>query len=336
MDGNREQVFHVVSRVVGRARLLGAGEKTFFVKLMRRLEAFSGVEVMAFTVMGNHFHLLLRVPAKPDEIGEAEIWRRMRYIYPEHRMKEMRAQVEEFRSSGRELMVREFFDRQRRRMFDLSEYVRELKVRFSKWYNQEHDRKGTLWEERFRCSLVEGSRRAMMTVGGYIELNAVRAGLVGDPKDYRWCSYGEAAAGGRKAREGIRRIATDSAQSCDGRDKSMVEYREFFLGRMCADGGACSAGVFSQDSGQPVKAPAGAGSGLSLAQGLMCRVRYFTDGLAIGSREFVAGVAAHLARFALSPGGDLRRPRPMRYANWGGLHSYRDLRKDPVVREVSG
>ena len=42
-----------------------------------------------------------------------------------------------------------------------------------------------LWAERFKSVLVEGSREALLTVAAYIDLNAERAGLVGDPAEYR-------------------------------------------------------------------------------------------------------------------------------------------------------
>jgi putative transposase len=43
--------------------------------------------------------------------------------------------------------------------------------------------------------LVEGAGYALTTMAAYIDLNLVRAGIVGDPKDYRWCGYGAAVAG---------------------------------------------------------------------------------------------------------------------------------------------
>src|SRR5690606_24331864 len=72
------------------------------------------------------------------------------------------------------------------RLGDLSIFLKELKWRFSRWYNQTHDRVGTLWEDRYRSVLVEGDEHALMTIAAYIELNPVRAGLIDDPKDYRW------------------------------------------------------------------------------------------------------------------------------------------------------
>jgi hypothetical protein len=71
----------------------------------------------------------------------------------------------------------------------------------------EHERSGTLWEQRYKSVIVE-SGIAARTMAAYIDLNPVRAGMVEDPADYRWSSYGEAIGGGnkgngRKAREGL-------------------------------------------------------------------------------------------------------------------------------------
>ncbi len=56
---------------------------------------------------------------------------------------------------------------------------------------------GTLWEGRFKSVLVEEGVAAR-AMAAYIDLNPVRAGMVTDPADYRWSSYGEAMGGGAK------------------------------------------------------------------------------------------------------------------------------------------
>ena len=85
-------------------------------------------------------------------------------------------------------------------MWDVSGYLQRLKQRFTQWFNRRKGRRGVLWEERFKSVLVEGSGDPLSTMAAYIDLNPVRAGLVEDPKDYRWCGYGAAAAGDAAAR----------------------------------------------------------------------------------------------------------------------------------------
>ena len=83
------------------------------------------------------------------------------------------------------------------RMHNLSEFMKGLLIRFTRWFNRTHSRTGTLWEERFKSVIVE-SGVAARTMAAYIDLNPVRAGMVKDPADFRWSSYGEAVGGGKK------------------------------------------------------------------------------------------------------------------------------------------
>jgi putative transposase len=65
-------------------------------------------------------------------------------------------------------------------------------------FNQRHNRTGTLWEGRYRATLVD-PKHHLLPVAHYIEANPVRAGLVDRPADYGWSSYGANAEGGDDA-----------------------------------------------------------------------------------------------------------------------------------------
>jgi hypothetical protein len=71
-------------------------------------------------------------------------------------------------------------------------------------------RTGTLWEERFKSVIVE-SGMATRTMAAYTDLNPVRAGIVKDPADYHWSSYGEAVGGGKKGGAQDARATVNSA-----------------------------------------------------------------------------------------------------------------------------
>lgn len=60
------------------------------------------------------------------------------------------------------------------------------------YFNTAHHRTGTLWEGRFKSSLIE-SERYLLTCYRYIEMNPVRAAMVASPSGYRWSSYGRNA-----------------------------------------------------------------------------------------------------------------------------------------------
>ena len=74
-------------------------------------------------------------------------------------------------------------------------FLRLVKQRFAQWYNKRQARTGALWEDRFKSVLVEGAGPALSAMAVYIDLNPVRAGIVEDPADYRWCGNAEAVAG---------------------------------------------------------------------------------------------------------------------------------------------
>jgi putative transposase len=60
--------------------------------------------------------------------------------------------------------------------------------RYVRTYNLRHARTGTLWEGRYRSTLIQ-AERYLMACMVYIDLNPVRAGMVADPADYRWSSH---------------------------------------------------------------------------------------------------------------------------------------------------
>jgi putative transposase len=75
----------------------------------------------------------------------------------------------------------------------LMQYLGRLYVRR---FNYTYARSGGLFEDRFKSSLVQGEPY-LITCLRYIELNPVRAGMVSDPGNYRWSSYGAHAFGDR-------------------------------------------------------------------------------------------------------------------------------------------
>ncbi len=80
---------------------------------------------------------------------------------------------------------------------NLSEFVKEIKQRFSRYYNKAHDRTGYFWGDRFKSVILE-SGDTLINCLAYIDLNPVRANMVEKPEDYRWCSIGYHAQTGNK------------------------------------------------------------------------------------------------------------------------------------------
>lgn len=65
--------------------------------------------------------------------------------------------------------------------------MKRVAGRYTRYYNRQSNRTGTLWEGRYRSSLVDRDQY-LLACCRYIELNPVRAGIVADPSQYPWSS----------------------------------------------------------------------------------------------------------------------------------------------------
>jgi len=134
-------------------------------------------------------------------------------------------------------------------------------------------------------------------MAAYIDLNPVRAGLAKDPKDYRWCGYAEAVAGSKRARRGLCRVVDSPLDSWNEKaGPSDLSAAEWYRCWLFGEGVEVEASAVSSErkgiSKEEAKQVLAKGGQLSLSELLRCRVRYFSDGVAIGSRSFVEGVFA--------------------------------------------
>jgi putative transposase len=78
----------------------------------------------------------------------------------------------------------------------LSKVMQSVGRRYVQYFNTSYQRTGTLWEGRYKATIVD-SESYLLTCYRYIELNPVRAKLVGHPAEYRWSSYHANALGNR-------------------------------------------------------------------------------------------------------------------------------------------
>ena len=75
-----EGYYHVISRITGQQFLMNAEEKDVLMRSMFNVAIFSGVEILTFALMDNHYHLLVKVP-RPHEVDEAELLKKMSVLY---------------------------------------------------------------------------------------------------------------------------------------------------------------------------------------------------------------------------------------------------------------
>jgi REP element-mobilizing transposase RayT len=163
--------YHVMSRTALDGFPLGDIEKDFMIDLIKRYSGLYFVEILGVCIMGNHFHLLLKM--LPEyKFTDEEIDKRFVEFYGDDR-----------------IFADGLIPSLRTKLSSLSEFVREIKVGFARYYNKRHNRRGYFWGDRFKSVIVEKGE-TLINCLAYIDLNPLRAGLVDRPEAYRWNSLG--------------------------------------------------------------------------------------------------------------------------------------------------
>jgi REP element-mobilizing transposase RayT len=154
-------------------------DKDELVKIIKKFSKLFFVEVFGFCIMGNHFHLLVQM--FPEHyFKDKEIWKRCKAHYGE-----------DFEVSDEK--IADYRDK----LSSLANYMKEIKQAFSWYFNKRHNRRGTLWGERFKSVIVERGE-TLINCLAYIDLNPIRAAIVERPEDYRWNSLGYHMQAGNK------------------------------------------------------------------------------------------------------------------------------------------
>jgi REP element-mobilizing transposase RayT len=164
-------VYHVMSRTALDGFPLGDIEKDFMLDLIRRYSALYLVEILGICIMGNHFHTLVKT--LPEyKFTDQDIKKRYVDFYGDNRV-----------------FTDGLVPSLRAKLSSLSEFVREIKVGFARYYNKKHNRRGYFWGDRFKSVIVDKGE-TLINCLAYIDLNPLRAGIVSRPEDYRWNSLG--------------------------------------------------------------------------------------------------------------------------------------------------
>jgi len=169
--GDETAVYHVMSRTALDGFPLGDIEKDFMLDLIKRYSSLYFVEILGFCLMGNHFHFLVR-------------------MFPEHKFTDEDIKKRYVAFYGDDKTFTDgWIPSLREKLSSLSEFVREIKVVFTRYYNKGHNRRGYFWGDRFKSVIVENGE-TLINCLAYIDLNPLRAGIVERPEDYRWNSLG--------------------------------------------------------------------------------------------------------------------------------------------------
>ncbi|MFH1707937.1 MAG: transposase, partial [Planctomycetota bacterium] len=169
MPGCEAMAYHVVTRVNSRGFRLDASLKEKFVKHLKKLSGLYYCHLAAYSVLDNHYHVILRFD-DPANIRPEDAMKRWN-AYHEGTVWKKDASNPEHQA----YVVKE--------LTDLSSFMKRLNHHVSVRHNRARELQGTLWEGRFHSTIVERGYSLAMCAA-YIELNAFRASMVKKPEDY--------------------------------------------------------------------------------------------------------------------------------------------------------
>ena len=291
-------VYHVMSRTALDGYVIGDAEKDHLLQLIQRYSAIYFAEVLSFCVMGNHFHLVVRMHPG-EEYSARDVSHRYATYYRDDDKREepLPGQIAMYRHKWEQL----------------SEYIKEIKQTFSRYYNKRHNRRGFFWSDRFKSVLVEDGE-TLINCLAYVDLNPIRAGLAERPDDYRWSSLGYHQQTGNKNNFLSLDFGLFGAERLTS-EQRLSKYRQFVyeVGAIKTEKGKSIAPAVVEQEATKHFNP-------TTTSRFLNRTRYFTDSGIIGSREFVRRLWQRLR-----PEDDNPDKQPVEISGLGGVFSLRRL-----------
>ena len=204
--------------------------------------------------MDNHFHLLIKT--YPEDMIEDKEVKKSFELYYKGKRKFMDGQIGYFKS----------------KWCNLSEFIKELKQSFTRYYNKKHNRKGYFWADRYKSVIIEKGE-GLINCAAYIDLNPIRAGIVKKPEEYRWSSLGYLA--GTTNRDNWIKLEKEL-------EEEFESYREYVY----------ECGALDKNKGAVVEeeileAERQGKFVINKRDRFLYRTRYFSEGVFLGSKEFV-------------------------------------------------
>jgi hypothetical protein len=187
-------VCHTFTRCVRRAHLYGfdaltnrdfSHRKAWMITRLRFLATLFAVEVCAYSILHNHYHLILRIlPSLVASWSDRDVAIRWLSLAPHHDDPPTESQIAALIASPKRIAEL------RRRLGSLSWFMGRLNEFIARRANKEDGVKGRFWESRFKCQALLDDA-AIIAGMVYVDLNPIRAGLAQTPEDSDFTSIQE-------------------------------------------------------------------------------------------------------------------------------------------------
>jgi REP element-mobilizing transposase RayT len=190
MDPGQVQIFHCMHRCVRRAFLCGNDpysgvcydhRRQWIRERLEFLASVFGIDCLTYTILENHLHLVLR--SRPDVVAgwsDQEVARRWLRLFPKRRPKRRPKEGSTPEPTQAEINSivndREALAERRRRLSDISWWMRCTAENIAHRSNREDNVKGHFWESRYKSQqLIDEA--SLLACAAYVDLNPIRAAI---------------------------------------------------------------------------------------------------------------------------------------------------------------
>ena len=185
VDESKSGVFHLVNRCVRRGFLLGHEcdhRRDWLQEQLRAKTAIFAIDVLAYAIMDNHFHLIIKTqPERAADWDEMEVARRWTTLCPP---KDLRGQPVRLKPDELQALIAQpgWVKERRRRLSSMSWLMKLIKEKLARQANREDKVTGHFWEGRFH-SVPLLDPAAVLAGMVYVDLNPIRAGVAQTPEE---------------------------------------------------------------------------------------------------------------------------------------------------------
>ena len=237
IDPSQVTVVHAINRTVRRCFLMGNDpisgmnfdhRKGWIESLLEHFAAYFGIDLLCYSIMSNHYHLILRT--RPDVVeswDDTEVARRWLMICPKRKIGGLPAEPSESElNSIRNCPVK--LAEARKRLSDVSWWMRLLNQRIAQRANKEDDENGRFWQDRFRTIRID-DEESLLACATYVELNPIRAAIA------ETLEQSEFTSAKRRIESEIQSQASRSTSTTQDPKPAAAERRDAFLAKLSID-----------------------------------------------------------------------------------------------------
>ena len=186
---------HTFSRAVRQVWLWGIDtltgrdysyRKEWIVQRLRQLALCFAIDICAYAVLSNHYHLVLHIAQERARTwSKEEVVQRWTALFKEPLV------VQRWRANqatqAERITAEAIIERWRTRLFDISWFMRCLNEHLARRINDDDGRSGRVWDARFKSQALLDDV-ALLTAMAYVDLNPVRAGIAENPEESEFTS----------------------------------------------------------------------------------------------------------------------------------------------------